>query len=429
MFGKRLSERIYFIVRFFKNLQGTSTLVLGGEFTVEKLLFIQACLGFFQNICLVGEFGITVAKWTTSYIPDTRKLQSGTDKVFRHLFDLFRANPSTRLHLPVDILAFSGPPPKEEQAVDPKAKKGQAKEEEPQDPRQIVFDKLKRGDDLTEEEKTVLQAGLAVKSFRSFDIEAVEEWEVLQKEDLERIKKEEEEREEKERLRREEEAAKDPKKKKEQAKPAAKDADKKTSPEPTAEIESKVGPYFVPSEGYYTEDLIPISYGEGTTSKVVELASTSDSILWLGACSVSKKQETTFDKVVSKLLRTRAIQAAETTPQADSDKPQLKIGVVGGELISLIDSFDLKDPPPPKQKKYIIDEDGEEEEAEEEGEGEEEEEEDEFDEDDLSSAEIRRRRKKNNIDQITDLYTADQRLFLKLMNGEYIEGIFTLLRT
>ena len=56
------------------------------------------------------------------------------------------------------------------------------------------------------------------------------------------------------------------------------------------------------------------------------------------------------------------------------------------------------------------------------GKKQEEEEEEEFDDDEMSSAEIRRIRKKHNIDQITEIYTEDEKFFLKLFSGEYIEG-------
>lgn len=435
MFGKRISERISFAVRFFKNMHGTTSLVLGGEFSVEKLLFLQACFGYFQNICLVGNLGFSVAKWVTRYIPDTRNLQSGTDKVFRALFNLFRNNPDTKLHLPEDIKVILPPPPKEEVPVDPKAKKPQTKDEMPQEEATDIYSRLQRKAALTADDRRSMIDEAVVRQFRSFDIDGVEAWEAMQREDLVRMRKEEAERDERERLKREEEAAKDPKKKKEHAKGVTiKDIDKDKKimaglPEGGAEIEAKVSPYLEAMDNLFNNDMFPVAYGESTINKLHSLISNSDSVLWIDVCSVSSAYDTSLDKTSSKILRTRALQAAEMIPQADSDKPQLRIGVLGADLIALIDQFDLKDPPPPKQKKYITGEDGEEE-AEEEEEGEEEDEdEDEFDEDDLSSAEIRRRRKKNNIDQITDLYSHDEKFFLNLMKGEYIEGKIASYRT
>ena len=89
----------------------------------------------------------------------------------------------------------------------------------------------------------------------------------------------------------------------------------------------------------------------------------------------------------------------------------------------IADTFDLRDPAPVKEKK--VREEGEEEQdagEEEQEEGEEEEEEDEFDED-MSSREIRRIKKKANIDQITELYSRDDRFLLALLSGRYFEEL------
>lgn len=134
-----------------------------------------------------------------------------------------------------------------------------------------------------------------------------------------------------------------------------------------------------------------------------------------------------MDKTIAKLLkdkRSRA-DAEEATLNAEARERYIgvRIGLCGQGLMTLIDSFDLKDPIPPKVKKERNPDDEDDDQYEEEDEEEDEaEDSDDFDEDDMSSGEIKRIKKKNNVDQITDNYHEDENFFLKLMSGEYIEG-------
>lgn len=441
MFGKKISDRIKFCVNFFNNLQSTTTLVLGGNFSTQKLKFLQASCNFFQHVYLVGELGYEVASWATTYVPDTSVPDTSKDLVFRSLFDLFRTNKETTLHLPIDIQVVLPPPPKEETVIDPKKKKDAQKEDSQVEEPQGVYAVLKRIGGLTPEDHNLLSSSLTSRALRGFDIDKVEEWEALQSADLARLKREELARQELERLKREEEAAKDPKKKKDGAakQGTVANMDKKTmaalqeqKQEPS---KSEVPPYHSDFEDpkYLNKGMIPVCIGEESLNSLLNGVTLSSNVLWLGQVGIFEKW-TDQDKKLSKLLRTKRINmtAEEETMNAEARERHvgLKIGVIGQPLIELINSFDLKDPLPPKTKRVINpdNEDGEEEQIEEDDE-EGEEEEDDFEEDDMSSAEIRRRRKKHNIDQITDLYNEDQKAFLFLMGGEYIEGRTLLTRT
>jgi hypothetical protein len=434
MFGKKISERVKFCFNFFNNLPSTTSLVLGGAFSPEKLMFLQASYSFFQHIYLVGEIGFEVSSWATSYHPDTTRQNNSRDLVMRALFDQFRNNKEVILHLPQDVQVVLPPPPKDEPVVDPKKAKANPKEESQVEEPQGVYAVLKRQGGLSSEDHSLLVASLTRKSLRGFDIEKVETWEELQRQDLARIKREELIRQEQERIRREEEAAKDPKKKKDAGGKVGTVAnmDKRTM---AALQEQKIEPpksevpafYHDQDESkYFASGMTPICMGEDSLGALLDALSASANILWLGSLGFNQKWSD-HDKKMAKLLRTRRIQmtAEEETLNAEAREKHvgLKIGVIGGGLIELINTFDLKDPAPPKVKRVVDpgNEDGEEEEVEDEDE-EGEEEEDELDEDDLSSAEVRRRRKKLNIDQITDLYNEDQPFFLKMMGGEYIEG-------
>lgn len=433
MFGKKVSERIKFCVNFFNNLPLTTTLVLGGAFSAQKLKFLQASYSFFQHIYLVGELGFEVASWATTYIPDTSVPETSRDHVFRSLFDLFRSNKDTFLHLPTDLHVVL-PAPVKEEVIDPKKKKDAAKEESQVEEPQGVYAVLKRTGGLTPDDHALLTASLVGKSLRGFDIEKVEAWEELQRLDIARVKKEEAARAEIERIKREEEVAKDPKKKKETgAKPGAgANMDKRTmaalQEQKPEQPKSEFAPYHYDQDDprYFANGMIPVCIGEESVNSLLNAVTQSANILWLGTVGCNKKW-TDHDKKLAKLLRTRRLQmiAEEETLNAEAKEKHigLKIGVVGQNLIELIDSFDLKDPVPPKVRRVANpdNDDGDEEQVEDEDE-EGEEEEEEFEDDDLSSAEVRRRRKKQNIDQITDLYTDDQKAFLMLMGGEYVEG-------
>lgn len=434
MFGKKISDRIKFCVNFFNTLQSTTTLVLGGNFSIQKLKFLQASCAYFQHVYLVGEMGYEVASWATTYVPDTSIAATSKDLVMRSLFDLFRTNKDTVLHLPIDIQVVLPPPPKDETVIDPKKKKDAQKEESQVEEPQGVYAVLKRLGGLTPEDQLLLASSLTTRALRGFDIEKVEEWETLQSADLARLKREEIARQELERLKREEEAAKDPKKKKDGAakQGTVANLDKRTMAalqdhKPEAP-KSEIPPYHadIDDPKYFAKGMIPICLGDESLNSLLSGVAQASNILWLGQVGVNEKW-TEQDKKLSKLLRTKRINmtAEEETMNAEAREKHvgLKIGVIGQSLIDLINSFDLKDPAPPKVKRVANpdNEDGEEEQVEEDDE-EGEEEEDEFEEDDLSSAEIRRRRKKFNIDQITDLYNDDQKAFLMLMGGEYIEG-------
>ena len=171
-------------------------------------------------------------------------------------------------------------------------------------------------------------------------------------------------------------------------------------------------------EGYYSPGAEAVGVGPETHENILQTVASCRHLLWVGEIGFDS-QFTKTEQSLAKQLRDRNMH-----PQ-DPAQPKEKqtVAIAGDSLIKLLDTFDLRDPAPVKEKK--VREEGEEEQdagEEEQEEGEEEEEEDEFDED-MSSREIRRIKKKANIDQITELYSRDDRFLLALLSGRYFEEL------
>lgn len=443
VFGRYVYERISFALRFFRPLQGSSLLILGGEYTLEKLMFLQASMTFFQTIILTGKLGLSFARWTTNFSPDLKKTPKVKDQIFRSLLSMINDKKITFIY-PEDVFTITPPPPKEEVSVpDPKKKPApgakEVKEESAEEPSAHGPLALLKKADLSPEELAEVDSHAQNHLFRRLDLERVGKYEEAQKADLEeRHRREEAAKAEAERLRKEEEA-KDPKKKGAAAKDTKPPAADKKAPQGSQAVvdpsKSEIPPLpdFPPflsqeeqSQPVMKEEMIPLRPGDNTVETLLNSVKSCNTLLWIGATSFDNRWNLS-DKKLSKLIKDRrnAANAEEATLGAEARERYIgfKVGVVGSALIKTIDSFDLKDPPPPKVKKVRDPdaEEGEEGDDLEEEEGEEEEEE-EFDDDEMSSAEIRRIRKKHNIDQITEIYTEDEKFFLKLFSGEYIEG-------
>ena len=343
------------------------------------------------------------------------------------------------------------PSVKEEQAApvvaDPKKKPA-----DPKDPK-AVKDEVSQVDEvgtlraaltrgsLHPHEVELLNKHQKAVSFSHFDLARVEEYEAMLHEEAEQKKREEAARLEQERIRREEEAAKDPKKKGAAApekpkEPAGKKPDGKPGVDGAktstalegSQISREVAP-FRPADGktYFTAGMTGVSWGQETKQEVMKAVAHSNNLFWLGKLECSAALSF-LDKDVAKALKNMrtAADAEEATLNADARERYvpLKIGIVGENLIGLVNSLDLKDPPPPKEAKrrQTDDEDGEGEEEQEEEPEEDSEEEEDFD-DDMSSGQIRRLRKKDNVDQITGLYQPDERSVLQLLSGELLEEL------
>lgn len=447
-FGRMLSDRLSFVLGFFKSLPGKSTLLLGGKITNAKLMFLQACGHLFQNVVLVGEVGFAISSWATVFQPSLESTSNHKDRFYREFISSLQEK--TNVILPRDANTLA-PSTKDEQApaavADPKKKPADAKD--PKAPKEEVSQidevgslRAALGRSILQPHETELLAKhQKLVSFSGFDLAHVEEYEALLLEEAEQKKREEAARAEQERIRREEEAAKDPKKKgaavpekpkeatgkKPDTKPGA-DGPKTSTALEGSHVSREVPPFrAADSKIYFTAGMTGVSWGNETKQEVMKIVSHSNNLLWLGRLECSQALPL-LDKDVAKALKNMrtAADAEEATLNADARERYvpLKIGIVGENLIGLVNSLDLKDPPPPKEAKRrrTDDEDGEGEEEQEEEPEEDSEEEEDFD-DDMSSGQIRRLRKKDNVDQITGLYQPDERAVLQLLSGELLEEL------
>ena len=459
VFGRRISQRLQFAVSFFSNLQGNTVLLLGGELTESKLLFIQACHSFFSTVILLGDLGLQVAHWASTFAPNVNHKPTARSEIMRNLFKVFREKKDALL-LPEDV-DYLVLPPKREETASPDPKKGPAqsgaagtapnKKDEKStnsasatqiaqsDAADANLVGLFKKEYLAAEDVQAVEGSLKSGLYRGFDIDKVEEYEGAQRADLaDRKRKEEAQRLEMERIRKEEEAKeKDQKKKPAAGSGAGKLADKKTIVSQNTLDQSKLGeltgafpPFHQADDVQYAtgEEVWPVQAGEATRERVLESVLAANNVLWIGRTSFQSKW-TDPDKKLAKTLKYRRTQvdADEAAMNAEAREKHigLRIGLVGDGLLRMIDSFDLKDPPVPKTRRVMLDNgDGDEEGQPEEDEEEEEEEEDDddFDDDDMSSGELRRLRKRQNVDQITAVYSDDEAFFLQLMSGQYLEG-------
>lgn len=85
--GKNLYSRLELIIQYFRDMEGDSVLVLGGDMTDDKLMMLQSIRNLFNKIYLVGGIGNSFAKWSSGYVPQITKPKSPMEIIYRSILD------------------------------------------------------------------------------------------------------------------------------------------------------------------------------------------------------------------------------------------------------------------------------------------------------------------------------------------------------
>ena len=109
VFGKFTFERIALAAQFFKDCGERAVLILGGDMTEEKLMFLQAVRNHFWKIFVVGKLGNALAKWSSGFVPQITKPPTPLEQVYRSLLDQKKFPFShTMITLPSDVVDSEG---------------------------------------------------------------------------------------------------------------------------------------------------------------------------------------------------------------------------------------------------------------------------------------------------------------------------------